>query len=220
VPKQLLLLVASDDVPGCETGLVEQVVEPFGFDVTRVDVHMSDDLGLVPDVEFDYVYICGHANKRSFGGSGEQGDRNVEIEWPALSEAICTKLAHEAVVFLACCHGGLNQVAFDVFIGCDRAETVIGPLSKVDSEVLRLGFHAIIFGLECRDDDPSMAVQRAIDATGKRFGLFEVAQVEVDVNYLSYKFQGGYCEKYPDRCPPIAPPMPSELDGHVTLPAQ
>jgi hypothetical protein len=199
VAKRLLLLVASDDVPGCETSLVEQVVEPFEIAVTRVDVHTVSDLNSIPDTEFDYVYICGHANKQSFGGSGRSTDRKVDVEWPALSEAICTKLATEAVVFLACCHGGLNQVAFDIFIGCDHAETVIGPLSSVTSEVLRLAFHSLVFGLECQDDDPSVAVQRASDATGKRFGLFEVAQVEVDFNFISYRDYGGYQRKYPSR---------------------
>lgn len=198
--KNLLMLIASDDVPGCETDLIDRVVDPFEIEVKRVEIHKVDDLKSIPDVLFDYVYICGHADKRAFGGSGEASDRNVEVEWPTLSEAICTKLADGAVLFLACCKGGLNQVAFDVFIGCDRVETVIGPLSNVESEDLRLAFHSLVFGIEFRNDDPSVAVQRATDVTGKRFGLFELDQVEVDVNYLHYRDGGGYCLKYPGRC--------------------
>jgi hypothetical protein len=198
--RKLLILTASDEVPGCETDLVKQVVEPFEIDVTHVQIFDPADLAQIPDSRFDYVYICGHANKQTFGGSGKPTDRDVEIEWPGLSEAICTKLNQGAVVFLACCHGGLNQVAFDLFIGCDSVETVVGSPSSVDSEDLRLAFHALIYGLEFRCDDPSIAVQRASVVTEKRFGHFERDQVEIDVNFLNYKNGGAYCVKYPNRC--------------------
>ena len=71
------MLIARNDVPGCETDLVDRVVEPFEIWLERVDIHCADDLLNIPDIPFDYVYVCGRANESAFGG---RGCPHVDIE--------------------------------------------------------------------------------------------------------------------------------------------
>ena len=209
--KRLLLLQASDDVPGCEIDLVNNVIAPFDIVLEHVDVRQVGDLDGIPEVLFDYVYICGHADKTCFGGSGAAGDRDVRVLWPELSAAICTKLATESTAILACCRGGLNQVAWDVFIGCDKIDTVIGSLGEVHSEDLRLAFHTILYNVEHRGEHPDVAGQRACAATGRTFRVFDRDDVEVDASFVQYDSWGN-CMKYPEMCTqPVTGEAVSEL---------
>ena len=50
--------------------------DPFSIAVSELDVQSAVDLDRVPEIQFDYLYICGHANKRPL--LAIRSDRKVE----------------------------------------------------------------------------------------------------------------------------------------------
>lgn len=178
-PRKLLILKASDDVETCETVLIEKVAAMYDLDVSAQDIYTEHDLDSVANSssEWDIVYACGHGNAQ---GLGEASGTRF-FEWSAIAEALCTRLNDDAWFFLGCCHGGLDQVGYAMFCGCDDLRYVFGPRWQATAEQLACAFHALLHNFCDRQIEPIRAAKRAskaIDLTIRAFDRYEVTSTD------------------------------------------
>jgi hypothetical protein len=175
--KTLLILRASQDICEVEIKQIETVAEMHGM---ATFIHTIDGPGALSKLDtygtqFDYVYLATHANPEGFGDDG-----TYFVTWIEFAQVICPLdiISHNAVFLLACCRGGVREVSYDIFAGCDKTQFVCGARWKLTAADLTVGFHAFIYNMEQRRLQPDQAAKRASDATGYDFLCYDRVEIE------------------------------------------
>lgn len=184
-----LIIVATGDDALCELASIKSAFKYEGIEVDTIDMRRgvctSDSLRkrvARKKVSWSYVYVCGHGDGQTFGDD----NLGLTVFWWDLSFWICDKLEPSATFLAACCRGGFNQVAYEIFAGCDRVDAVIGPRFNAYSGDLRAGFIAYLHHVESRRNDPTTAALAAGAASGIDFVLFDRLETTVSPAYLTW----------------------------------
>jgi hypothetical protein len=133
------------------------------------------------DRKWKYIYLDAHADRLGFGSA----DNKLRLSWIEFASALCQAhcLEEDAILFLACCRGGLRSTADLLFDNCDQIAFVCGPHWKITSYDLPVAFHVLIYNLESRNEEPRTAVRRASKALGFRFMFYDRADWEDTIYY-------------------------------------
>lgn len=178
MPKKLLIVRASHDICATEVDHIKTIADMFGMQ------HETHDLASLPDFEaamtgrgkYDYIYLAGHADVTGFGES----DGSNLVEWEHFATALCSAdcLEPGSILLLACCRGGISNVAVRLFMSCAQIDYVCGPRWTVTGLDITTGFHVFIYNMEIRHEQPSCAVERASKATGYDFFCHDRVETE------------------------------------------
>lgn len=187
--KKLLILRASKDVKKAEVKHVKAVADILGMSSCTSDLARADDLKNClcgKGDKWDCVYIAGHANTEGFG----EDEGEPFIRWYDLAITICeTKCLEDyAVLLLACCNGGMLRIASTLFANCTQIDYVCGPKWSVTQADLAAAYHVLLYNLEYRSEEPSVAVERASKAVGYQFSFHD--RVEWEDAYFGITPQG------------------------------
>lgn len=195
----MLIIQASDKIGVCEVDTVLNLGRAFGMSVHVEDVRnlssLFDAVDLHVPQSFDVIYLCGHANETHFGGDGSESDRKVAVAWPLVSAAICELLRENSLVFLAACKGGLDQVAYDLYLGCESLDVVVGPAANVDGDSLLLAFHVMLYQRIVSKVTEQTAALAAELASRKAIRCWDGEDVRSSLVFQSYALSG-FDEKY------------------------
>ncbi|MFZ0434436.1 MAG: hypothetical protein WAL87_00470 [Chthoniobacterales bacterium] len=171
--KRLLTLKASQDVCIAETQHIKTIADLIGIECDQLVITSLDEViaGVVGGEQFDYIYLCGHANEHGFG----EADGSRMFAWGKFALALCNAnwLNTGGILFLATCRGGLRSIADTMFRMCGKIDYICGPRWSVDKHDLTAGFHSFIYNLEIRNEEPAVAVERASSATGRHFFCYD-----------------------------------------------
>ena len=185
--KTLLILRASKDVCDVEINQIKTIAEMHGM---QTIVHIIDTAASITQLaaygtRFDYVYLATHANPIGFGDDG------YFVEWYEFAQTICPidVIADNAVFLLACCRGGVRQVSYDIFAGCEKTQFVCGARWKLTAPDLTAGFHAFIYNMEYRRLQPDQSAKRASKATGYDFLCYDRVEIERTKEFEDHKKQ-------------------------------
>lgn len=187
--KKLLILRASSDVTKVEVNHIKAVANILDMSCCTSDLHKADDLKSClcgNGDKWDCIYIAGHANTEGFG----EDEGEPFIRWYDLAMTICeTKcLENYAVLLLACCNGGMLRIASTLFSNCTQIDYVCGPKWSVTQADLAAAFHILLYNLEYRNEEPSVAVGRASNAVGYMFSFHD--RVDWEDTHLGITPQG------------------------------
>jgi hypothetical protein len=130
--------------------------------------------------KFHYIYLCTHANIWSFG----EADSSKTFRWDDFASSLCNSncLEASACLLLACCRGGLKQVANTLFVSCIHIDYICGPRWTLTGPDLSTAFHVFIYNMESRKEQPSTAAERMSKATGYDFFVYD--RVETEDKYV------------------------------------
>lgn len=171
--KRLLILKTSSDICVAETSHIQTIANLIELDCAELTIKSADDIssGIKNGGNFDYIYLCGHANEHGFG---EQDGSNM-IAWPSFALAPCNAnwLNADGVLFLATCRGGLRQIAENMFNVCGKIDYICGPRWSADKYDLTTAFHVFIYNLEVRKEEPAVAAERASSGSGRHFFCYD-----------------------------------------------
>jgi hypothetical protein len=188
--KTLLILRASKDICDVEVSQIETIAKMHDMETIVHVVAASDSLAKLADYkkQFAYVYLATHANPVGFGDDGSAG---YFVTWYDFAQTICPIdiLAHNAVFLLACCRGGVRQVSYDIFAGCDKIQFVCGARWQLTAPDLTAGFHAFIYNMERRRLQPDQAAKRASEATGYDFLCYDRVEIERTPEFQQHQEQ-------------------------------
>lgn len=156
----------------------------FGIEHCRTDLKDEKPFReqLCNGRKYDYIYLGAHANTEFFGDS----DGMTTMLWSNLASIFCTTgcLRPGAILLLGCCRGGLKKVATTLFCSCDQIDYVCGPRWTVYPADITAGFHAFLYNMEIRREQPSVAVKRASYATGYDFFCHDRVEMEDELGLL------------------------------------
>ncbi len=187
--KNLLLLQVSNDICTEELITIGGQAEMYGINALKNHhvVKNQIELGKVlseSKIKYDYIYLCGHANQDGFGA--ESGD--FFVPWSEFGRLICETecLNHSAILMLACCRTGYNQVAFKLFRSCNKIDYVFGPSWTLEKEPLVAGTHIFLYNLTYKKSQPNKAAEKASIATDYDFFCYDRIEIENSISYLQY----------------------------------
>lgn len=173
--KRLLILKASQDVTRKELKHIKAVADILDIkccetNLTTADT-LKDCLCCGKGQKWNYVYVAAHSDIKGFGE--ESGD--PFIQWEDLADALCETecLADQSVLLLACCQGGLRRIAATLFERCTKIDYICGPRWSLTPADLAAAFHIFLYNLEYRNEEPSVAVDRASAAVNYRFSFHD-----------------------------------------------
>lgn len=185
-PKRALVIVATNDDTFCELSSIESALEYENIEVDTIDMRTTG-VGLEQRIDglsgpWSYVYVCSHGNGQTFGDDA----LNLDVPWEDLSQWICLKLDDGATFLIACCRGGFNEVAYQIFSGCGMVDVVIGPRFNAYSGDLRAGFIAYLHHVESRHNDPTAAAIAATAAAGIDFKMYDRLETTASDDYRAW----------------------------------
>lgn len=184
--KQMLVLVASEDVADEEVSNITSQVKLYGIDHRRYDIHSRNDLhaALYSGREYDYIYLATHGCDVEFGNvSG-----SLSVTWLQFAAMVCSSGCNkqDAIFLHSCCRGGLSQVAWRMFKCCNKIGYVCGPRNDIRPVDLVTAFNLFLYNVEVRRIDPVVAADKVLSAIDTRLVCYDRLDVETDVNYLSH----------------------------------
>jgi hypothetical protein len=197
--KNLLILKATADDCSAEISNLEAVATMAGISTTRITIATAAELitKLNTGTQFDFLYICAHGNENGFGES----NGNMFIPWDDFAIALCATncLESDAIVFLACCFGGIRRIADILFATCNSVSSVCGPRWSLEPSTLTCAFHALLHNLTFCHVDPYVACKRASEATGHEFFFYsrlECESVHPELYKLDFLVKPGRVDAY------------------------
>lgn len=171
--KRLLILKTSSDICVTETNHIETIADLIHLEKEQLTITTVDDINqwASSSGNFDYIYLCGHANEDGFG----EQDASIFITWNEFAFALCNAswLNVGGVLFLATCRGGLRRIADTMFNVCNKIDYICGPRWSATGQDLTTAFHIFIYNLEVRQEEPGVAVDRASAGTGRHFFCYD-----------------------------------------------
>ena len=177
--KSLLILKATSDDCTAEISNLEAVAQMAGIATSRITIGAPEELEtkLKTGTQFDFLYICAHGNEDGFGESNGK----MFIPWDGFATALCSTncLKSDAIVFLACCFGGIRRIADILFGTCFSVTSVCGPRWTIHPSTLTCAFHAFLHNLSFCRVDPYVACKRASEATGHEFFFYSRRECEL-----------------------------------------
>lgn len=184
--KRLLILEAAEDICTAELVNIKAVAALHKIQSDHCKITSLKDLEkcVQNSAPYDYIYLCAHANRESFGTS----DGTVSISWADFGQLVCEDnfINENAIFLLACCRSGINQVAYDLFYSCEKIDFVCGPKWHVSPQALTLAFNVFLFQVELKGSDPTEAAERMTAATGNTFVFFDRVNTEHEPSYLRH----------------------------------
>jgi|JI10StandDraft_1071094.scaffolds.fasta_scaffold03047_23 hypothetical protein len=185
--KRLLIIRASKDICGNELGLMSHQAEILGMDVVSKNLSYGGQLDEVLNTEtpYDYIYLCSHGCREGFEIHLENTSEQEIMTWGNFAGVICENhaVASNGILLLACCRGGMNAVATEMFICCPEIDYVCGPYSNVLPCDITTGFIVFLHSMETKRSEPAYAAIKASAATDFTFKCFDRVEVETQVNY-------------------------------------
>ena len=133
---------------------------------------------------FDYIYLSAHGCAEGFGS--ENG--RVDMNWEEFSQKLCENqvMNEDCILMLSCCRGGLMQVAYKLFNGCEQISYVLGPRQSLASADMHICFGIFLYNMEVRYTDPIVACEKIKLATDQRFSCYDRQEEEIYFeNWLS-----------------------------------
>jgi hypothetical protein len=136
-------------------------------------------------VEYDYIYLSSHGDLEGFGNE----DGTIDLSWNDLGIILCDTqcMKDGCIVFLSCCRGGLNQVAWDLFICCPKISYIVGPRQSLYPHDMLISFNILLYNLEHRNVDPIIACERIKLGTDNRFICFDRLETEAEIGFIRKK---------------------------------
>jgi hypothetical protein len=133
------------------------------------------------DVMYDYVYLSSHGNNEGFGSE----DGKIDYKWLDFGTELCSSgcLADDCVIFLSCCRGGLNEVAYSLFFCCENVSYVVGPRQSLLSHDMLISFNILLYNIQHRGVDPIVASEKIKLATDIRFVCFDQMETISDLGF-------------------------------------
>jgi len=197
--QNLLILKATSDDCSAEISNLEAVAKMSGIVMTQITIEDANELEskLSEEVQFDFLYICAHGNEEGFGESHGA----MFIPWTEFALALCVSncLKRDAIVFLACCYGGIRRIADIMFGTCISVSSVCGPRWAVPPSTLTCAFHTFLHNLSFCHVDPYIACGRASDATGHEFFFYSRRECELihpELYKLDHLVRSGRVDPY------------------------
>ena len=170
--KRLLLVKFSNDVLSEEIDAVRCIATLNDFSVEIVDLCKGHQLRENAPVatQFDFLYLCGHGNVNR-----ACDDQANCMSWQQFAEGLCAAgcIKEGALLFCACCRGGLDNVCKAFFDSCPNVHYVCGPRSDTTAAHLLAGFHTVLHSAFTRDSDFEVAARIASDLTGRNFVIHD-----------------------------------------------
>lgn len=187
--KSILILKATKDICKNEIGLVYHHCGLLN--ITRKEEIVESEESLVKIVSkyskrkkgFDYIYLCTHGDREGF--LANMGKRRHDISWARFSQLMCESgiLNEDSILLLACCKGGLFQVATDILSVCNKINFVCGVKWNVEPWDLTTGFVVFLHNVEIKNAEPSYAAQKASLATDYTFTCYDRDEIEIQPHY-------------------------------------
>ena len=175
--KQMLILRVTSDACDVEIAQIKSAAEMHG-----IIVDVTDEITSTPQladavrrgVPYDYIYVASHGS-----ADGLSGD-NYSVSWYEFAYHVCVEetINDNCIFLLACCRGGFQRVAYDIFAGCSLIEYVFGPRWTLTKPDLTAAFHIFIYNMEQRKLQPGQAAKRASDGTGYDFLCYDRVEIE------------------------------------------
>jgi len=139
---------------------------------------------LYSGVIYDYVYLSSHGNNEGFGSE----DGKIDYEWLDFGTELCGSgcLAEDCVIFLSCCRGGLNEVAYSLFYCCENVSYVVGPRQSLPSHDMLISFNILLYNIQHRGVDPIVASEKIKLATDIRFVCFDQMETMSDLGFARF----------------------------------
>lgn len=195
IKKNLLILKAHRDICGNEIGLITHQAQLLNINVKEENIDSEETLNEVFEkyesigVEFDFVYLCTHADGDAF--EIEMGNGISEMGWGRFGQLVCESgiLNDNTVFLLACCRGGLFKVATDMFAFCNKINFVCGVRWKLNSADLATGFVVFLYNICFKNAEPFYASQKATLATDYSFICHDRAEVESSPHFEHRKLE-------------------------------
>lgn len=187
--KHLLILKAHHDICGDEVGLITHQSQFFNVVVKEEVIDSEDTMSTVFEkykaegLVFDYIYLCTHAD--SYGFDIEMGIDKSEMTWAEFGQLLCESdvLAEDTIILLACCRGGLFNVATYLFAVCYKIKFVCGAKWKLKASDLATGFVVFLYNLLYKKAEPGYAAQKATLATDYTFVCHDRSEIESHPQY-------------------------------------
>lgn len=185
--KRLLVLRVAGDICETEIGQLRNISRMLGMECDEVTLTDADTIGdlLKGKGPFSYIYLCGHASRDGMGDSESDG---LFVRWGTFAFELCAAdcLRPESVLLLACCRGGMWQVAATLFAWCSKIDYVCGPRWSVCNNDLVCGFHVFLYNMESRREQPSVAADRSSKATGYEFFAYDRVEIEESQEFREF----------------------------------
>lgn len=183
--KRILLLLAcgSSDEPHECNGICEHA-QLYGIEHVCKRVKTNEDIEhiLSSNGQFDYIYLSAHGNSEGFASE----DRKVDMSWQEFAILLCTCscMNEESILMLSCCRGGLMDVAYGIFLTCQKICYVLGPRQSLTSADMHICFGIFLYNMEKRGIDPVVACEKIKLATDQRFSCYD--REEESINLQNY----------------------------------
>lgn len=190
--KRILVLKAcgSFDEPHECNGICEQA-QLYGIEHVCKCVHDNDELKeiLFANGQYDYIYLSAHGNSEGFASE----DGKVDMSWRKLAMLLCNSncMNEDSILMLSCCRGGLMEVAYDIFLTCQKICYVLGPRQSLTSADMHICFGIFLYNMEVRHVDPVVACEKIRLATDQRFSCYD--RQEESISLMNYsEMHDGY----------------------------
>jgi hypothetical protein len=168
LPQRMLVVRVSEHVFPEEIEAVIGFAKLHSIEAVVVDRTRGETIPL-PDGRgcFALIYLAGHGNAEFL----EQPNSAPPANWHDVAQELCQSacMVNGAVVFCACCHGGMRSVARAILQFCPSVHFVCGPKSTVTTHTLTLGFHTFLYNFFFRRAGADEACTIVSNATGHAF---------------------------------------------------
>jgi hypothetical protein len=168
LPRRMLVVRVSEHVFPEEIAAVVGFAKLHEIDTVIVDRTKGEQVPK-PDGKgcFALIYLAGHGNMEFL----EQANNAPPADWNSVARELCnsTCMINGAVVFCACCHGGMRNVARSILQFCGSVHFVCGPKSTVTTHTLTLGFHTFLYNFFFRRAGADETCSIVSTATGHSF---------------------------------------------------
>lgn len=184
--KRMLILKAcgSYDEPHECNGICEHA-QLYGIEHVCIRVLTNKDIEHILSLngQFDYIYLSAHGNSEGFANE----DGKVDMSWQEFAMLLCTSscMNEDGIFMLSCCRGGLMDVAYRIFLTCQKICYVLGPRQSLTSADMHICFGIFLYNLEKRSVDPVVACEKIKLATDQRFSCYD--REEESINLLNHE---------------------------------
>ena len=185
--KQMLMIRACGvESEKSECNSFKSQAELYQIAVDDVCPKTNEDIfkALNSGVEYDFIYLSTHGGSDGFGNE----DETVDMTWMEFGSALCEAqcMSEDCVVFLSCCRGGLNQVAYDLFYCCGKIAYIVGPRQSLVSTDMLISFNILLYNIVQRNIDPIVACDKVKLATDIRFVCFDRMETEGELAFFEH----------------------------------
>lgn len=200
----ILFLKASKDICSFEMGALSNFCSLIGLQIYSEEIVDDNSITNIAikyskkKLKFDYVYLCAHGRKEGF--VADLDGKEKLIKWSTFGGSICeNEILDEGTIFLlACCQGGLLQVAIDIMAVCNKINYICGVKWTVLNWDLTTGFIVFLHNLINRKTEPSYAAEKATNATDFTFVCNDRDEIEALPQYLNRQNELFYQLKWID----------------------